>query len=694
MSRPGSRTRRAGIVLAVTLVALAAAWALKQPEARPSRAVRDIPQRRLEPPEPAGAGIVLGRVVQDGLKVECRVTPLNQPGARSVFEGEDVRFEFSVSDTAGGAPLAKANPAAWVVARPEGTGPPGRKEGARIAASLLQGGLFNRPEVDLNAFYVVTLNQDETLSVVDPRFGYGGTKLLALIPLAARGDDWVLDPAGRRLFVAMPGANQVAAIDTRTWKVIANFPGGVNPHRIGLQPDGRYLWVAGGVETRNDSGVTALDPDDGRVVARIKTGRGRHDLAFSDDSRFAFVTSAAEGTVSVIDTEALRESATIRTGTRPVSVAYSSRARLAYVADATDGTVAAIDPSGGRLVTRIELVPGVSQIRFSPDGRAGFAVNPERDVVSVIDPTTSRVVQSVKVEGGPDQVTFTGGFAYIRQRRDVSIVMIALENAGREGAPLPVVRFPAGERPPGAMDDPTPADSIVAAPGSGAVLVANPGDRSVYYYKEGMSAPLGTFSNYKRAPRAVLVIDLSLRERDRRGVYETAARLDRPGQYDVIFFLDQPRIVHSFPVEAKVDPALELARNKGKIDVRPLVLMPRAGVGRPFRPLFQMSERTGGSLKLGLTDVELLMYRVGGDWQERSRAREFAPGVYGADFLPDRPGIYYVSLACGSAGLSVNDSQRVVLRVEDPAADGPPTGLNPPITAVKSPATDHSRSLP
>ena len=50
------------------------------------------------------------------------------------------------------------------------------------------------------------------------------------------------------------------------------------------------------------------------------------------------------------------------------------------------------------------------------------------------------------------------------------------------------------------------------------MLVANPADKMIYYYTEGMAAPMGSFQNYKRDPRALLVLDNSLRETER-GVY-------------------------------------------------------------------------------------------------------------------------------------------------------------------------------
>ncbi len=66
------------------------------------------------------------------------------------------------------------------------------------------------------------------------------------------------------------------------------------------------------------------------------------------------------------------------------------------------------------------------------------------------------------------------------------------------------------------------------------MLVANPADKMIYYYTEGMAAPMGSFQNYRRVPKALLVLDNGLRE-TARGVYSTTMRLDAPGYYDAVF---------------------------------------------------------------------------------------------------------------------------------------------------------------
>ena len=62
-------------------------------------------------------------------------------------------------------------------------------------AALVAGDRLAPPEIDFNQYYVVALNDDATVTVVDPLSGFGGTKLLALVTLPGPGADWCLPPA-------------------------------------------------------------------------------------------------------------------------------------------------------------------------------------------------------------------------------------------------------------------------------------------------------------------------------------------------------------------------------------------------------------------------------------------------------------------------------------------------------------------
>src|SRR5205085_9426623 len=123
--------------------------------------------------------------------------------------------------------------------------------------------------------------------------------------------------------------------------------------------------------------------------------------------------------------------------------------------------------------------------------------------------STNRIVHTVSAGAGADQISFTRGFAYIRTPGNEFVTMIKLADLQKEAA---ITQFPAGQKAPAASPSTSIAHAIVPAPEDGAVLVANAADQMIYYYMEGMAAPMGSFQNYKRDPRALLVIDNSLRE--------------------------------------------------------------------------------------------------------------------------------------------------------------------------------------
>ncbi len=124
---------------------------------------------------------------------------------------------------------------------------------------------------------------------------------------------------------------------------------------------------------------------------------------------------------------------------------------------------------------------------------------------------------------------------------------------GRENAEIPVVDTPGGNYPPGIIDIQAGGEGIVQAPGSNAVLISNYRDKVVYFYKEGMAAPMGQFNNYSKSPRAVLAVDRSLSERQSRGTYSTSVTLPAAGTYEAVYFMDSPRVIHCFPFEVSAD---------------------------------------------------------------------------------------------------------------------------------------------
>jgi len=287
-----------------------------------------------------------------------------------------------------------------------------------------------------------------------------------------------------------------------------------------------------------------------------------------------------------------------------------------------------------------------------PDSRYGFALNTTKNEVYVFDLPTNRVIHRVVAVGqAADQISFTKQFAYIRSTKNEFVSMIRLADLGKEAA---VTRFPAGQKAPADSRETSIADAVVPAPDGGSVLVANPADKMIYYYTEGMAAPMGSFQNYKRDPRALLVIDNSLRERES-GVYTATIRLADAGHYDVAFLLDSPRVVNCFDLTVAENPALP-HKIETSIKIDPVVKEALARVGEPFSIRFRLLDTKTGSPKQNLDDVRVLVFLAPGIWQQRDLAKSVGDGVYETSFVPPNPGVYYVFVQSASLGLEFNQS--------------------------------------
>jgi len=616
--------------------------------------------------EATGATPFHGTVSHDGVEVDISITPLD--GATGLMEDGYARVRVNLRDGHTGKPLSAVYPAAWLdLLPPSGDAEPDPCKSK--VEGFLGGSLLSQAEVDLNVFYVLALNEDASISVVDPLFGFGGSKLLAMPQLEKPGQDWALTEDQQRLFVAMPAADKVAMVETLGWKVLTNIEVGPGPRRLVLQPDGAFLWVVfdgtgdDGEGGDRQAGISVVGTTALKEIERIPTAHGATDLTFSGDNRFAFVANTEAGTVSVIDVARRETVAEVATGSRPSHLAWSDTAGALFVSDPVDGTVAVVDGEHHQVVTRIELEKGIGQVRFAPGGRFALVPNPTNTSLFVLDAAKNRMVQHGEVELGPDQVAFSDELAYVRHQESEIVLTIPLDAIGDEGRPIQVIDFPGGTHPPG-KGHPTPAASMMQAPGAPAMLLANGEDGAIYYYKEGMAAPMGHFKNYGHRPRAVMVVDRSLTE-SKPGVYETGIRLRRPGDYELAFFLDTPRIVHCFGLQVAANP--EKANRGPKIVVQPLDRIGVVAEGEPVTLSFRVADRSTDRGIEGLTDLQVLTVLAPGRWHGRQPAEEVGDGVYRLTFTPPMPGAYYVYAATHGTGFNQNPYQtfRVLPRGEE-----------------------------
>jgi DNA-binding beta-propeller fold protein YncE len=137
-------------------------------------------------------------------------------------------------------------------------------------------------------------------------FGDGGIavisaadgKSIASIKLAAHPEAFTLDKQGRRIFVNVPNAEQVAVVDREkgaviaTWKTkvaSANFP-------MALDETNHRLFFG----CRHPSKLVVLDTESGDVITSIGIS-GDADEVFYDDKRHRIYTVCGAGKIDIIE---------------------------------------------------------------------------------------------------------------------------------------------------------------------------------------------------------------------------------------------------------------------------------------------------------------------------------------------------------------------------------------------------------
>jgi YVTN family beta-propeller protein len=595
------------------------------------------------------------RISRKGIDVEFSARSLS--GRQEVMQGDSISVSFRITDSENGKPVSGVFPGAWVDLI-EAYGREGGKPLSckKRVGTYLKGVVGMRPMVDLNSYYVLVMNKDATISVIDPLVGIAGiTKLYAMINLEKPGADWVGDRDDQRLFVTMPEAGAVAEVDTSVFKVKTTANAGDSPVRIVTQSDEKYLWVGNNAEEESKSGVTVIDIETMSAAAHVQTGRGHHEIALTSDDRYAFVTNRDEGTVSVIDISTLKKVTDIKTGPLPISIAYSGLSAKIYVSDGKDGTISVVDPLEHKVVTHIQAKPGLGPLRFSQNERWGIVVNTPGDEVYIIDASTNRIEHTIAVGAKP---SFTRAFGYIRSLGSERVSMINMLELEKGNKP-PVVTFQAGPKAPELAKDIGIADAITEAVGEAAVLIVSPADNTVYYYMEGMNAPMGNFRNYGHLPRAVGVVDRALREEEP-GVYSGSMKVPEAGKFEVAFIMDSPNLVNCFSFNAAPNPSIKI--DIGKLKIEYLSGQLSAKVGQSFTLKFRLTDPETALLRTGLKDVTVLYYPSSGQLREEVLAKEVEDGVYAAELPLKRFGAYYVYVKSPSMEVKYNDLPYISVR--------------------------------
>lgn len=216
-----------------------------------------------------------------------------------------------------------------------------------------------------------------------------GSLVVALLPAPALAEVVV---------VLNSGDASVTLIDRETQKVLETFPVGKEPHHLIATPDNKSLIVANAVG--ND--LVLLDPVTGKVQQRVADIDDPYQIGFSPDQKWFVVTGNRLDRVDLYrwDGKALKMARQLPLAKTPSHVAFTDDSRIAFVTLQDSNEVVAIDLPTQTVMWRMEAGSAPAGIWVTPDQKYLLVGMTGADYVAVIDWRARTVVKQIQTGKG------------------------------------------------------------------------------------------------------------------------------------------------------------------------------------------------------------------------------------------------------------------------------------------------------
>ena len=169
-------------------------------------------------------------------------------------------------------------------------------------------------------------------------------KLLKRFPTGSMPSHIAFAPDSSMAFISIQGTNSLMALNLRDMSVlwtkeVGNTPAGVMWH------DGKVL-----VANMGSDHFAVVDPVDGHVIQRVKTGRGSHQLFLSPDKRIIYVNNRVDGTTVAVDARTLQPGRVYKVPGGPDCIDFAPDGKL-WITQRFAQKVAWLDPATGALTS-------------------------------------------------------------------------------------------------------------------------------------------------------------------------------------------------------------------------------------------------------------------------------------------------------------------------------------------------------
>jgi YVTN family beta-propeller protein len=231
------------------------------------------------------------------------------------------------------------------------------------------------------------------------------------IPVGAFPTHIAITPSGDRALVSNDNGNTISEFDPATGNAIGNPIAIDSPSWIAISPDGTRAYVS----SRSNPEVRVLDLINNVLLQSPIAIQGPGDVVFSPDGARAYIAetpnpgppAAAVAVVNTANNSLIGSPITVPAAGGS-GMAITPDGRHIYVTTAANDSVTVIDTATNSAVGgQISVGDNPRDIAITPDGRRAYVINGLSNNVSIIDTASNSVVATIPVGSFPREATVT-----------------------------------------------------------------------------------------------------------------------------------------------------------------------------------------------------------------------------------------------------------------------------------------------
>ncbi len=249
----------------------------------------------------------------------------------------------------------------------------------------------------------IVLNSGEaTVSLID----MPTRKVIKTVPVGKEPHHLMLTPDQKTLLIANAAGNDVDLMNPVNGELTGKIPNIIDPYQIGYSPDHKWFVANGNRLDRVD--VYRSQGADLKLAKSVKLGKTPSHIAFTADSKTAFITLQDSNELAAIDLDTQTVSWKMPTGKVPAGLWMTPGDQYLLVGITGEDYVQVIDWKNRKEVKRIITGKGAHNFRPLGDKKHVFVTNRIASSISLINmQTLEKTGDILGLPAGPDDMEIT-----------------------------------------------------------------------------------------------------------------------------------------------------------------------------------------------------------------------------------------------------------------------------------------------